>query len=147
MGACAPSRDWVSSHFANPTEFLLHIIEAQVHLYERGSDPKSVLHFQEPPLEWQRGGKESCCRTQCSSPLYDGCDSFSSSFSAHWHLYTVSLGVQPGSPRWLESMGGDWLGCGGVDLCLYEAMVAKPLSIAAYRQWQITFLHCDLIRN
>lgn len=44
------------SHFANPTEFQLHITEAQVQSYVRRSDPKSLLHFQEPPLEWQRGG-------------------------------------------------------------------------------------------
>lgn len=52
--------EWVQAeigcaHFASPTEFQLHISEAQVHGYVRRSDLKSLLHFQEPPLEWQAG--------------------------------------------------------------------------------------------
>lgn len=45
------------AHFVNPTEFQLHITEAQIQCCVRRSDPKSLLHFQEPPLEWQRGKK------------------------------------------------------------------------------------------
>ena len=53
---------WVHTHqansgwaqFAKPTEFHLHITQAPIRWCVKRSDPKSLLHFQEPPLEWQR---------------------------------------------------------------------------------------------
>lgn len=105
--------------------------------YVSRADPALHQLSQEPLREWQR----KRARTRCPP---DGCKSSNGNSSVHWHLYSISLGVQPGSPRCLDYRGGG--GVAGSSPYVWSHG-REPLSIVAYGQWQITFPHWDLIRN
>lgn len=115
------------AHFANRPQFQFPVTEAHIHCYVRGSVPKSQLHFQEPPLEWQE--ENLLC-----SPLY-GCDGYSSQYI---DIYIVfPLGCSPGSQgvqRWW--LGEVWRWRADTFMC--NAVLFETLSIITYRQWQIS---------
>ena len=125
----ACSRDWVCT-FSQPKRVSVTYRGAQVHGYVRRDRPKSLLHFQEPPLELDgeetsRSGHPSCMMVAVTPSVV---------VSQYADIYIVfplgcSQGAQGGwSPG---AVTGREVGVGGVGGSIpftCEASVAEPLS-------------------
>lgn len=103
------------------------------------SGPTSGLHFQEPPLELQKGLKKE--KTPPPGPTSAF---FSSSFLLLWHLHAVPLGCHQGA-RGGWSSGPVAMSWGiNVDPFMCKAVVAEPLSLEANRRMTDHSFHTEI---